>query len=474
MFSTAFSAVNLTDEEQLAEWQKVVAEMEAENQTEKWIYFFNTVKQKIEKFFNYNDEFDSTSTPKITNDWRTAIYSIWNEIFLKNSNEIISWNSTEIWVLDFWEISVNENSVKLFKTSVEWETLILTWKDEEKFDWYLIQIKSSIDWFLDSDTKSLVYILKKVDEDWQAKFEIWDDLKNNAKIFLTEKNFSSPELKIFFNDENFFYAKIFWIKDWKLSTASAQKIMYWNTKNLPPKKISTIEKVSYPILVENFLKISDLELTNFDEWDTFAWDFDWNDVFEKSWESVLLPVQQDTWSFFVNLQITKKTGEKFIKKIQINFFSPKIFLDSEQDWKIFWHIEPRIKNFPVSYIYENEENPQKFWEEILTDDLWNFSFLKKSQKKSRKIFLSDKKILWEIFTQSGSVQLVFSEQKWNFLTVFNQTENWKEIIWIFYANWEIQIFDKRYVISIVNWEKNEFYLMRDWKKEFYFNFWIIK
>ena len=462
----------LTEEEQLLEWQKVVAEMEKENENEKWIYFFDAIKQKIVKFFNYNDEFDSTSTPKITKDWNTAVYSIWDWIFFKENSDLNFPNNENEEIWNFWEINVNENSVKLFKTEIQWETLVLTWKDEEKFDWYIIQIKDKIDWFLNSDSKSLVYILIKQEEIWwkmQNKFNISNDLKNNENIFLTEKIFSDPELKLFLN-ENFFYAKIFWIKNWKISTWSAQKILYWNAKISEPIKIEEIETMKFPILVENYLDVADLVFTDIQTWDNFSWDFDWDEIFEKAWQKILLPAQNDLWEFFVNLKITKITWEKFIKKIKLSFFSPKIFFDKQENWKIFWHIEPKIWNFPVYYKYENEEI-SKISKKILTDSNWNFSFLKQSEKKYREIYLENKEVLWKIFLKTWNVELKFSKNNLNFLVISDKTNAWKEIIAIIYQNWKIQIYDKNYIIS--QWENwKDFYLKKFGKKYFYINFWI--
>lgn len=514
-FSQNIKIFALTEAEQIAEWQRVVAEMEKENINEKWIYFFDAIAQKIVKFFNYNDEFESTSTPKITEDWNTAIYSIWDWVFFKNFLNLNFSNNENLWIWNFWEIEIDENSVKLFKTEINWETLILSWKDEEKFDWYLIQIKDNIDWFLNWESKNLFYLLKKNFDEWiwweewkKNKIKNLNIEKNFSEIkknflnwetnFLIEKKFSKPELKIFLN-ENFFYAKIFWItswnnslntsRNWKISTASAQKIIYWNKDNLKPdKNFTKIEKLNFPILVENYLKISDLFYLEKENWDIFSWDFDWDGIFENNWEKIFLPIQQELWSFFVNLQITKKTWEKFIRKIQLNFFSPKIFLDRDENWKIFWHIEPRINNFPVFYTYENDEINKKYWsEKIFTGKYWNknweFSFLKKSEKNYeiewRKIYLENKEILWKIFLKTWNVELKFSDKYWSFLVISENTESWKKVIALIYLNWKIKIYDKNY--QIVKWEKSwnnwkDFYLKKSENKlkksGFYFNFWV--
>ena len=473
----------LTEDEIKVEQNRVVAEMEEENKTEKWIYFFDSITKKIVKFFNYNDEFDSTTNPQVTKDWKIAVYSIWDSVFMKEFYKSSFQNDENLSVWDFWKINVNENSVKLFKTEILWETLILSWKDEEKFDWYLIQIKDKVDWFLDWNSKSLVYLLKKefedTDENKIKNQEIdknFSDIKKNFltwnKIFLTEKKFSDSELKIFL-DENFFYAKIFWISNWEISTSSAQKILYWNTEILEPEKIWEIEKIRFPILIENYLKISDLFFTEKEDWDVFSWDFDWDEIFEKSWEEIFLPIQNDLWSFFINLKIRKKSWEEFIKKIQLNFFSPKIFFDKDENWRIFWHIEPKINNFPVFYTYENEDINKKFWsEKIFTNENWEFSFLKKSEKNSRKIFLENKNILWEIFLEKWNVDLKFSDYYWNFLVISKTTDSWKNIIAIIYFSWKIEIYDKNY--QIILWENwKDFYLKKFWKKDFYFNFWVI-
>lgn len=522
-------AENLTEEEQLLEWQKVVAEMEQENENEKWIYFFDAIKNQIVKWFNYNDEFDSTSNPKLTEDWTKAIYSIWEWIFFKDSADLSFPNNEDLWVWDFWEININENSVKLFKTEIQWETLVLSWKDEDKFDWYVIQIKDKIDWFLDWDSKSLVYFLKKEWTDYSLDF--W----NNKNIILTEKIFEDSELKLFLN-ENFFYAKIFWVNNWKISTWSAQKILYWNTENSEPEKIWLIESLEFPILVDNYLKISDLVFTDSQVWDKFSWDFDWDEVFEKSWSEVFLPAQEDLRSFYINLKITKINWESFVKKIQLDYFSPKIFFDNEINWEIFWHIEPRISNFPVYYKYENEEII-KVSAKILTDMNWNFSFLKKSEKKSKEIYWEFWEKIWEIFFETWEIKtfwnfyLNFSPSRENFSSVWLFNYDWKYLdfftkvadwifenkyeknlekwkifyqqIWWFenffiYKNdledfpnlirilewtktiaiissiWEIKIYDESCKFIFDNSTKTsfDFFLQKNWQNLFYFNFWV--
>jgi len=333
---------------------------------EKWIYFFDWVKQKIVKFFNYTDEFDSTSNPKIIDDWKKAVYSIWDWIFMKNFSDFNFLNSEDEDVWNFWNFNINENSVKLFKTEIQWESLLLSWKDDDLFDWYLIHIKDDVDWFLNPNSNNLVYILNK---EWKDLSFLSSEIKKNKKIFLTNKKFEKAELKIFLN-ENFFYAKIFWIKDWEISTWSAQKILYWNTNILKPKEIWKIEKIKFPILVENTLNISDLFFTDVNIWDVFSWDFDWDGVFEKEWEEVFLSPQQNLWHFFVSLKIIKKTWEQFIKKIELNFFSPEIFFDKDVGWKIFWHIDPVVDNFPISYLYEVDWETKKSSDKIFTNKDW--------------------------------------------------------------------------------------------------------
>lgn len=451
-FQNSFAEKNWLDVNKIAEEQ-------AKNESEKWIYFFDAIKKQIVKWFNYNDEFDSTSNPQLLENWKEAVYSIWDTIFFKESSEWNFPNNEDLWILDFWKIKVNENSVKLFKTEIQWKNLALSWKDEDKFDWYLIQIKDKIDWFLDWNSKSLVYFLKK---EWtNYTFDFWD----NKNIFFTEKKFESPELKIFL-DDNFFYAKIFWTKNWKLSTASAEKILYWEKKNLVPKKISTVEKFNFPILVENYLKISDFQFVEKQDWDIFSWDFDWDEIFEKKWEKIFLPIQEDTWKFFINLKVERKNWKKIIKKIQLNFFAPKIFFDSEKNWKIFWYIKPWIWNFPVYYSY-SDENSARISDKILTDKNWKFSFLKQSEKKSRNIYWENWENFWEIFSKTWNVELKFSDKYWDFLVIYDE---WK-VIWVFYSSGKIDIYDKTYSYfpNLKTPKKNDLFIKKDWKNKFYLN-----